>query len=77
VFSGAPAHARSPQHTGTANGMIMQASHLAQFIVPIVVAWVATRWGSWEASLGVMLALSVVGVAAGLALGRYERRLSA
>lgn len=72
VFSGAPVHAKSPQHTGSANGMVMQAS---QFIIPIVVAWVATRMGGWGATLGVMLALSVIGVTAGVAITRYERRL--
>ena len=75
VFSGAPVHAKSAQHVGTANGMVMQASHLSQFVIPIVVAWVATRMGGWSATLGVMLALSSIGVAAGLAISRYERRL--
>ena len=77
VFSGAPVHAKSAQHVGTANGMVMQASHLSQFVIPIVVAWVATRMGGWSATLGVMLALSSLGVAAALALARYERRLQA
>jgi predicted MFS family arabinose efflux permease len=75
VFSGAAIHARSVQHAGTANGMIMQASHCSQFAVPILVAWVATRLGGWGASLGVMLALSAAGVLAGLGVARYERRL--
>ena len=75
VFSGAPLHARSAQHAGTANGMIMQASHLSQFAVPIVVAWVATRLGGWSASLGVMLALAFAGALAGLGVARYERKL--
>jgi len=35
IFSATPVHARSPQHIGTTNGMIMQSSHLSQFIVPI------------------------------------------
>jgi isoprenylcysteine carboxyl methyltransferase (ICMT) family protein YpbQ len=73
VFSGAPVHAKSAQHVGTTNGMVMQASHLAQFIIPIVVAWVATRWGGWGASLGVMLGLSAIGIVAGIAIARYER----
>lgn len=75
VFSGAPVHARSPRHAGTANGMIMQASHLSQFVIPILVAWVATRMGGWSATLGAMLLLSFVGVLAGLGLGPYERKL--
>ena len=75
VFSGAAVHAKSAQHAGTANGMVMQASHLSQFALPIVVAWVATRMGGWNAGLGVMLALSFAGVLAALGVARYERRL--
>jgi DHA1 family inner membrane transport protein len=76
VFSGAPVHAKSAQHIGTTNGMIMQASQLAQFVIPVLVAWVAARAGGWSASLQVMLALAAAGVAAALALGLFERRLS-
>jgi cyanate permease len=76
IFAGTPVHSKSPGHIGTTNGMLMQYSHLAQFVVPIVVAWVASRWGGWSASLGVMLALSAIGIAAGLGIGRYERKLS-
>jgi len=75
VFSGAAVHAKSLLHAGTANGMVMQASHLSQFAVPILVAWVASRLGGWNATLGVMLALSFAGVLAALGIARYERRL--
>jgi MFS family permease len=75
VFSGAAVHAKSLLHAGTANGMVMQASHLSQFAVPILVAWVASRLGGWNATLGVMLGLSFAGVLAALGIARYERRL--
>jgi len=77
VFSGAPVHAKTSQHIGTTNGMITQASHLSQFVIPILIAWVASRAGGWGASLWVMLTLAAVGVAAGIAVGRFERRLAA
>ena len=77
VFSGTTVHAKSPQHIGTTNGMVMQASHGAQFAIPILIAWVASRAGNWNASLQVMAALALVGIAAGLAVGRFERRLAA
>ncbi len=76
IFAGTPTHAKSPEHIATTNGMVMQYSHIAQFIVPIAVAWVASRWGGWSATLGVMLLLSALGVAAGLGIGRYEGKLS-
>ena len=77
IFSGTPVHARSPQHAGTTNGMIMQSSHLAQFSLPILVAWIASRLGGWSATLDTMLLLAGLGVAAGLAVGRVERARSA
>jgi len=77
IFSGTPLHARSPQHVGTANGMVMQASHLAQFGLPILVAWIASRLGGWSATLDTMLVLAGCGVLAGIALGRVERARSA
>ena len=74
VFTGAPMHSRSPQHIGTTNGMIMQASHLGQFVIPILIAWAASRMGGWGASLGAMLALAAVGMLSGFALRGIERR---
>src|SRR6185436_18136926 len=76
VFSGAPMHARSAAHAGTTNGMVMQASHISQLAMPVAMAWIASRFGSWGASLGLMLALAAVGIAAGVAVGRFERRLA-
>jgi len=43
VFSGVAALARTPQHIGTTNGMVMQASQLVQFVSPIAVAC-GRRW---------------------------------
>ncbi|MGH8723221.1 MAG: CynX/NimT family MFS transporter [Burkholderiales bacterium] len=76
VFSGTTVHAKSPQHIGTTNGMVMQASHGAQFAIPILIAWVASRFGGWNASLQVMAALALIGIGAALAVGRFERRLA-
>ena len=76
VFSGTTVHAKSPQHIGTTNGMVMQASHGAQFAIPLLIAWVASRSGGWSASLQVMLVLALVGLGAALAIGRFERRVA-
>lgn len=72
VLSGVPVHARSPAHIGTANGMVMQVSQVAQFIGPMVVAGIAMRSG-WTASLAPMLAFAACSIAAGVAIGRIER----
>ena len=72
VFSGVAALARSPQHIGTTNGMVMQAAQLVQFVSPVVVAWIAARLG-WGASLSLMLAFAGVAAACGFSIGRIER----
>jgi MFS family permease len=77
IFSATPVHAKSSEHIGTTNGMIMQASHFAQFAVPILIAWTASHLGGWSASLNTMLILAGAGAAAALAAGHYERRLDA
>ncbi len=76
VFSGPPVHARAPQHIGTDNGMVMQASHLSQFLVPDPhrLGRVARR-RLGRVALGDAHA-SPRSVAAGLAVGRFERRLT-
>jgi predicted MFS family arabinose efflux permease len=74
AFAGTTVHAKSPAHIGTMNGMLMQSSHLSQFVLPILFAWLASRSGGWSASLGTMLALAAAGVLSALAVGRFERR---
>ena len=72
VFSGVAALARSAQHVGTTNGIVMQVSQLAQFFSPIAVAWLAGRLG-WGASLPLMLAFAACAATGGIAVARIER----
>ena len=74
VFAGTTVHAKSPEHIGTMNGMLMQSSHLSQFVLPILFAWLASRSGGWSASLGTMLGLAAAGAVAAFVVGRSERR---
>jgi cyanate permease len=73
IFSGLALHARSPQHIATANGLVMQASQAGQFIGPIALAWLASRYGGWGATLWAMLAFAAGGALCGLAVARIER----
>jgi MFS transporter, DHA1 family, inner membrane transport protein len=77
VFSGLPLHARSPQHIGTGNGIVMQASQVGQFLGPMALAWIATQFGGWQASLWVLLAFAAGAVACGVAIGAIENRIKA
>ena len=74
IFSGLPVYARTPQHISTGNGMVMQASQLGQFFGPIALAWLASRYGGWGATLWAMLAFAAGGALCGFALARIERR---
>jgi MFS transporter, DHA1 family, inner membrane transport protein len=75
VFSGVPLHARTPQHIGTGNGMVMQASQIGQFFGPLALAWIATRFGGWGASLWVLLAFAAGAALCGVAIGVIENKI--
>jgi MFS family permease len=76
VFSGLPVHARTPQHIGTGNGIVMQASQLGQFLAPLALAWIATGFG-WHANLWALLAFAAGAALCGVAIGRIEHKISA
>jgi DHA1 family inner membrane transport protein len=74
IFSGVVKHAKTPQHIGTTNGMVMQTSQAGQFFGPILLAWLATHFGGWGASLWAMLAFAACGALCGYAILRIEAR---
>ena len=75
IFAGLPVHATSPQHIATGNGMVLQFSNLGQFFGPLAIAWIASRYGGWEATLWAMLAFGAAGAACGAALSVIEHRM--
>jgi len=75
IFAGLPVHARSPQHISTGNGMVLQFSNVGQFFGPLAIAWIASRFGGWEATLAAMLAFAAGGAACGAALSSIENRM--
>lgn len=76
IFSGVPVHARTPGHIGTTNGMVMQGAQVGQLAGPILLAWLASRFGGWGATLWGMLAFAFLCALCGLAVGRIESRTS-
>jgi MFS family permease len=72
IFAGLPVHARSPQHIATGNGMVLQFSNLGQFLGPLAIAWLASRFG-WHASVWALVAFAAGGAACGFALRIIER----
>jgi nitrate/nitrite transporter NarK len=75
VFSGLPLHARTPQHIGTGNGIVMQASQIGQFLGPLALAWIATHLGGWHASLWALLAFAAGAALCGVAIGAIENKI--
>ena len=73
IFSGLAVHAKSPQHISTANGLVMQSSQAGQFVGPIALAWLASHYGGWGATLWAMLAFAAGGALCGFALMRIEK----
>jgi len=76
ALSGIAVHARSPGHMGTTNGMVMQAAQIGQSVGPIVLAWFASAYGGWSATLGGMLAFAAGAALCGVMLSRIERRIA-
>jgi cyanate permease len=74
IFSGVVVHAKTPEHIGTTNGMVMQTSQAGQFLGPILLAWLASSFGGWGASLWAMLAFAAGGALCGYAILRIEAR---
>src|ERR1051326_1759358 len=74
IFAGLPMHARTPQHIATANGLVLQASQAGQFVGPLALAWIATRFGGWDAALWPMLAFAALAACCGALLGRIEKK---
>ena len=75
ILSGVPVHARTPGHIGTTNGMVMQTAQVGQSVGPILLAWLASHFGGWGATLWGMLAFAALGALCGVAVGRIERKM--
>lgn len=75
IFAGLPVHAKTPQHIGTGNGIVNQASQAGQFFGPLLLAWIASTLGGWSAALGAMLAFAAGGALCGVAIGAIENKI--
>jgi MFS transporter, DHA1 family, inner membrane transport protein len=75
VFAGLPVHAPTPQHIATGNGLVLQFSNVGQFFGPLAIAWIASQFGRWEATLWALLVFALLGGACGILLGRIENKM--
>jgi MFS family permease len=60
VFAIAPLFAASAAQTGTVNGILVQASNLAQFWGPAALAIGVSKFGRWESALWVMVGVNML-----------------
>ena len=75
IFAGLPVHAKTPQHIGTGNGIVNQASQAGQFFGPLLLAWLASTLGGWHATLWAMLAFAAGAALCGILVGAIENRI--
>jgi len=74
VFAGLPVHAPTPQHIATGNGIVLQFSNIGQFFGPLAIAWIASQFGRWEATLWALLTFAGIALICGIAIGAIEKR---
>jgi len=66
--------AKSPLHVGWTMVMVMQCALVGQFCGPVLLAWLASHFGGWGASLWAMRAVAGGCAAGGFAVLRIEAR---
>src|ERR1700738_463949 len=76
AFAIAPMFAASAAQAGTVNGMLVQASNLAQFCGPSALAISVSKSGRWESALWVMVGVNVLMMALAFLLRRQEKRIA-
>jgi MFS family permease len=77
VLGGAPYFAPGARQIGTTNGLIIQGSHLGQFLGPPVIAAAVALSGGWQAGAWVFAGCGVGALLFALLIGVEERRLVA
>lgn len=77
VLGAVPYFAPSPSQIGTTNGLIIQGSHLGQFLGPPILALAVSLTGGWQAGAWVFGVCGVGAVCFAAAIWRAEARMGA
>lgn len=77
VLGGAPYFSPGARQIGTTNGLIIQGSHLGQFLGPPAVAVAVSFTGGWQAGAWVFVACGIGALAFAALIGIEEKRVSA
>ncbi len=76
VLGGAPYFAPGPRQIGATNGLIIQGSHLGQFVGPPLVAATVAFSGGWQGGAWVFVASGIGVLIYAALIGREETRLN-
>ncbi len=76
VLGAAPVFSPTPAQIGATNGLLVQGSHLGQFVGPPLVAAAVAFLGGWQAGAWIFGACGVGIIAFSLLIGRAEARLA-
>jgi MFS family permease len=77
VLGGAPYFSPGARQIGTTNGLIIQGSHLGQFLGPPTVAVAVSLTGGWQAGAWVFVACGIGALAFAALIGIEEKRVTA
>jgi MFS family permease len=77
VLGGAPYFSPGARQIGTTNGLIIQGSHLGQFLGPPAVAVAVSLTGGWQAGAWVFVACGIGALAFAVLIGIEEKRVIA
>jgi MFS family permease len=77
VLGGAPYFSPGARQIGTTNGLIIQGSHLGQFLGPPAVAVAVSLTGGWQAGAWVFVACGIGALAFAVLIGIEERHVVA
>jgi hypothetical protein len=77
VLGGAPYFSPGARQIGTTNGLIIQGSHLGQFLGPPAVAVAVSFTGGWQAGAWVFVACGIGALAFAALIGIEEKRVIA
>lgn len=76
TFAVAPSLAASPAQLGVVNGILVQASNVAQFVGPTALATTVAKLGHWESALWMMIGANVMLTALALAIASGRKSIS-
>jgi nitrate/nitrite transporter NarK len=74
AFAAVPSFAASPRQLGIVNGILVQASNIAQFVGPMGFAFCVAFFGGWESAVWAFIGVNVLLISVAALAIRHGRR---